>query len=41
MLHLTMRVYPRVSGLGSWSKNCKRYSSLSLCAVVSLFCEAV
>jgi hypothetical protein len=31
--------YPEVSGLAAWSKNCKWYSSLPLCAVVSLFCE--
>jgi hypothetical protein len=31
-------VYPKVSGLAAWSKNCKWYSSLPLGAVVSLFC---
>jgi hypothetical protein len=31
------RVYPKVSGLATWSKNCKWYSSLPLGAVVSLF----
>jgi hypothetical protein len=36
-----MRVYPKVSGLAAWSKNCKWYSSLPLGAVVSLFCESV
>jgi hypothetical protein len=35
------RVYPKVSGLAAWSENCKRYSSLPLDAVVSLFCESV
>jgi hypothetical protein len=35
------RVYPKVSGLAAWSENCKRYSSLPLGAVVSLFCESV
>jgi hypothetical protein len=35
-----MRVYPKVYGLATWSKNCKWYSSLSLGAVVSLFCES-
>jgi hypothetical protein len=37
----TMRVYPKVSRLAAWSKNCKWCSSLSLGAVVSLFCESV
>jgi hypothetical protein len=32
------RVYPKVSGLTSWSENCKWHSSLPLGAVVSLFC---
>jgi hypothetical protein len=32
------RVYPEVSGLASWNKNCKLYSSLPLGAVVWLFC---
>jgi hypothetical protein len=36
-----MKVYPKVSGLAAWSENCKCYSSLSLDAVVSLFCESV
>jgi hypothetical protein len=36
-----MRVYPKVSGLATWSENCKWYSSLPLGAVVSLFCESV
>jgi hypothetical protein len=36
-----MRVYPKVSRLAAWSKNCKWYSSLLLGAVVSLFCESV
>jgi hypothetical protein len=35
------RVYPKVSRLATWSKNCKRYSSLPLGAVVPLFCESV
>jgi hypothetical protein len=35
------RVYPKVSGLASWSENCKWYSSLPLGAVVSLFCVSV
>jgi hypothetical protein len=39
--HTHTRVYPKVSGLASWSENCKWYSSLPLCAVVSLFCELV
>jgi hypothetical protein len=29
------RVYPKVSGLATWSENCKWYSSLPLGAVVS------
>jgi len=36
-----MGVYPKVSGLATWSKNCKWYSSLPLGAVVSLFSESV
>jgi len=36
-----MRVHPKVSGLATWSENCKWYSSLLLGAVVSLFCESV
>jgi hypothetical protein len=35
------RVYPKVSGLAAWGENCKRYSSLPLGAVVSLFFESV
>jgi hypothetical protein len=35
------RVYPKVCGLAVWNENCKWYSSLSLGAVVSLFCESV
>jgi hypothetical protein len=35
------RVYPKVSGLAAWSKNCKWNSSLPLGGVVSLFCESV
>jgi hypothetical protein len=38
---VVMRVYPKVSGLATWSENCKWYSSLALGAVVSLSCEAV
>jgi hypothetical protein len=30
---------PKVSGLATWSENCKWYSSLPLGAVVSLFCQ--
>jgi hypothetical protein len=33
------RVYLKVSGLATWSENCKWYSSLPLGAVVSLFYE--
>jgi len=36
-----MRMYPEVSRLSAWSKNCKWYSTLPVCAVVSLFCESV
>jgi hypothetical protein len=36
-----MRVYPKVSGLAAWSENCKWFSSLTLGAVVSLFCESM
>jgi hypothetical protein len=35
------RVYPKVSGLAGWSKNCKWYSFLPLDAVVSLFCVSL
>jgi hypothetical protein len=35
------RMYPKISRLAAWSENCKRYSSLPLGAVVSLFCESV
>jgi hypothetical protein len=35
------RMYPKVSGLATWSENCKLYRSLPLGAVVSLFCESV
>jgi hypothetical protein len=34
-------VYPEVSGLATWSENCKWYSSLLLGAVVLLFCESI
>jgi hypothetical protein len=41
LLHLwRRRVYPKVSGLASWSENCKWYSSLTIGAVISLFCES-
>jgi hypothetical protein len=33
-------VYPKVSGLAAMSENRKWYRSLSLGAVVSLFCES-
>jgi hypothetical protein len=36
-----MMVYPEVSGLATWSENCKWHSSLPLRAVVSLICESV
>jgi hypothetical protein len=36
-----IRVYPKVSGLATWSENSKWYISLPLGAVVSLFCEPV
>jgi len=36
-----MIVYPKVSGLAAWGENCKWYSSLTLDAVVSQFCESV
>jgi hypothetical protein len=35
------RVYSKATGLAAWSENCKLYSSLSLGAVVSSFCESV
>jgi hypothetical protein len=35
------RVYPKVSGLATWSEKCKWYSSLPLGAVVWLFRESV
>jgi len=35
------KVYPKVSGLASWSDNCKCYSYMPLGTVVSLFCESV
>jgi hypothetical protein len=38
---ICMRVYPEVSRLSTWSKNCKWYSCLPLCAVVLLFYESV
>jgi hypothetical protein len=37
--HTTM--YPKITGLAAWSENCKRYSSLPLSAVLSLFYESV
>jgi hypothetical protein len=36
-----MRVYSKVSRLAAWNENCKWYSSLPPCAVVSVFCESV
>jgi hypothetical protein len=36
-----LRVYPEVSGLATWSDNCKWYSSLPLDAFISLFYESV
>jgi len=36
-----MRMYPKVSGLATWSENCKWCSSPPLGAVVSLFYESV
>jgi hypothetical protein len=33
-------VYPKVSELAAWSKNCKWYSSVPLGAVMSLLCES-
>jgi hypothetical protein len=38
---LSRRVYPKVSGLTSWSENCKWYSFLPLGTVVSLLYESV
>jgi hypothetical protein len=38
--HIYMRVNPKVPGMATWSENCKWYSSLSLRAVVSLFCKS-
>jgi hypothetical protein len=35
------RAYPEVSGLAAWSENCKWYGSLTLGAVLWLFCESV
>jgi hypothetical protein len=40
-LHEATMVYPKVAGLAAWSENCKWHRSLSLGAVVSLFCESV
>jgi hypothetical protein len=37
LTNVSMRVYPKVSGLATWSENCKWYSSLPLGA----FCESV
>jgi hypothetical protein len=39
--YLDTRMYPKVSVLTAWSKNCNWYSSLPLAAVVSLLCESV
>jgi len=33
------RMYPKVSGLATWSENYKCYSSLPLRTVVLLFCD--
>jgi hypothetical protein len=38
--NMYMRVYPKVSGLTTLSKNCKWYSSVQLGAVLLLFCES-
>jgi hypothetical protein len=35
------RVYPKVSGMATWSENCKWYSSLPLGAVDPLYYESV
>jgi hypothetical protein len=40
LILLKKRVYPKVSGMATWSENCKWYSSLPLGAIVSLFCES-
>jgi hypothetical protein len=40
LIDVNMRVYPKVSGLATWSENCKCYNSLPLGAVVSLFCDS-
>jgi hypothetical protein len=37
----SVRVYPKVSELAASRENCELYSSLSLGAVESLFCESV
>jgi hypothetical protein len=34
-------LHTKVSGLASWSENCKWYRSLPLGAVVSQFCKSV
>jgi hypothetical protein len=39
--YTSMGVHPEVSGLATWSENCKEYKSVPLGAVVSLFCESV
>jgi len=36
-----MKVYPKVSELAAWSKNCKWFSFLTLSAVLLLFSESV
>jgi hypothetical protein len=41
LVHLSVRVSQKVSGLATWNKNSKWYSSLPLGAVVPLFCESV
>jgi hypothetical protein len=40
-LEWNTRLYPKVSGLASWSEKCKWYSSLPPGADISLFCDAV
>jgi len=40
LIQTNTRLYPKVSGLADWIKNCKWYSSLPLGAIVSLFSES-
>jgi len=35
---LSVRVYPKISGLPTWSENCKWHTSLPLSAVISILC---